>query len=66
MLEIYYTKKFLKELKLAKKRGKDITKIEIIMDKLANSICLDRIHCDHILVGDFVNRRECHIESDWL
>jgi mRNA interferase YafQ len=27
---------------------------------------LDAIHRDHLLVGNFVARRECHIESNWL
>ena len=27
---------------------------------------LDPIHRDHKLIGNYVGRRECHIESDWL
>jgi len=27
---------------------------------------LDPLHRDHQLTGDYVGRRECHIEADWL
>jgi hypothetical protein len=27
---------------------------------------MDAIHRDHKLTGNFVGRRDCHIESDWL
>lgn len=66
MLEIYYTKRFLKEIQLAKKRGKDIKKLEWVMEKLAKGFLLEDNYRDHSLIGNFVNRRECHIESNWL
>ena len=66
MLEIYYTKRLLKDLKLVKKRGKVIKKIELVMDKLASGESLEKKYLDHGLIGNYANRRECHIESDWL
>ena len=27
---------------------------------------LDRKFRDHVLIGNFKDRRECHIEPDWL
>ena len=66
MLEVHYTKKFLKELKLAKKRGKKLKNLEVIMEKLAYGYTLEKKYCDHGLIGNFAGRRECHIEYDWL
>jgi len=66
MLTIYYTKQFLKELKLAGKRGKNLKKLETIMDMLVNEKVLERRYREHILVGQYQSRKECHIESDWL
>jgi mRNA interferase YafQ len=51
---------------LAKKRGKGIKKLELIMERLANGAVLEKKHWDHDLIGNFANRRECHIEPDWL
>lgn len=66
MFEICYTKRFLKELKLAKKRGKDIKKLEIIMEKLVHGVALEPEYSDHNLIGNYTGRRECHVEYDWL
>jgi mRNA interferase YafQ len=56
----------IKELKLANKRGKDMKKLELIMEKLANGEKLEKHNRDHNLVGRYSQRRECHIEPDWL
>jgi len=37
MLEVHYTKQFLKELKLAKKRGKKLKNLEMIMKNIYGS-----------------------------
>ncbi len=66
MLKPIFTKQFEKDLKKATKRGKNIEKIKIIMGTLIAGKPLDAIHKDHPLIGNFVARRECHIESDWL
>jgi mRNA interferase YafQ len=61
-----FTRQFEKDLKLAKRRGKNIEKFKIIATTLLDGQPLDPIHRDHRLVGNFVGRRDCHIESDWL
>ena len=66
MLEIRYTKQFLKELKLAGKRGKNVRKLELAMEMLASEKVLDRRYREHALVGQYRSRKECHIEPDWL
>lgn len=61
-----YTRQFEKDLKLAKRRGKNLEKFKIIARTLLTGRPIDPIHRDHRLVGNYVGRRDCHIESDWM
>jgi mRNA interferase YafQ len=60
------TKQFNKDLKRAAKRGKDLSKLQAIMKTLAAGEALPQTNRDHPLIGNFAERRECHIEPDWL
>ena len=64
--EIKFTKKNKKDLKLAKKQGKDTEKLYEVIEKLANGEPLEEKYRDHYLSGDYKGCRECHIEPDWL
>ncbi|MBP5407628.1 MAG: type II toxin-antitoxin system YafQ family toxin [Bacilli bacterium] len=66
MLVIVRTNKFLKDLRLAKKRGLDLSLLDEVVTKLANQEVLDEKYHDHALSGDFSDFRECHIKPDWL
>jgi mRNA interferase YafQ len=61
-----YTNRFEKDLKLMIKRGYDPASIKTIVRKLVDETPLESKHRDHLLVGNFKDRRECHIEPDWL
>ena len=61
-----YTNRFEKDLKLMIKRGYDSESIKSIVRKLIDETPLERKHRDHLLIGNFKDRRECHIEPDWL
>ncbi len=61
-----YTKQFNKDVKRCQRRGKNFEKLKIIVRTLLSGESLDPIHRDHKLTGNYVGRRECHIESDWL
>jgi mRNA interferase YafQ len=61
-----YTKQFEKDIRRAKRRGKNLEKFKIIARTLLAGQTLDNIHRNHRLVGSYVGQRECHIESDWL
>ena len=61
-----FTKQFKKDIKLAKKKGKDKDKIFEVVEKLANDEVLEAKYKDHCLTGDYKDCRECHIEPDWL
>jgi mRNA interferase YafQ len=66
MLQIIEMNKFTKELKLAKKRGKNIDKLIEIVQALAKEEPLAAKHMPHPLSGQWKSFCECHIEPDWL
>lgn len=64
--KLILTGKFKKSLKLAKKRGLDISLMESVVDKLQQGTQLEAKYRDHELVGKYKGFRECHIQPDWL
>ncbi len=66
MLELHYTNQMKRDLRLAKKRGKDLQKIKAITDFLQMEKSLPEKHRNHKLSGDYRDHWECHIEPDWL
>jgi mRNA interferase YafQ len=64
--EVRFTNQFKKDLKLAKKQGKDLEKMYRIVEVLANGERLSLKYRDHALTGNLKGLRECHIEPDWL
>ena len=66
MLEIVYTNKMKRDVKLMKKRGKDISKLVTVLSLLASGEPMPPQYRDHPLSGDLKDFRECHIEGDWL
>lgn len=66
MLRAIYQNKFLRDMEIAKKRKKDMAKLEEMMNKLlAGSKLFSRAQ-NHRLKGGFAGCWECHIEPDWL
>jgi mRNA interferase YafQ len=61
-----YAKQFAKDVKLAQKRGKNLEKLKLVVRSLVAGERVDPIHRDHKLVGDYMGRREYHIEANWL
>jgi mRNA interferase YafQ len=61
-----YKNSFKKDLKLLKKRGKDIQKLFNVISNLIHQKPLEKKHVDHSLKGEYSDCRECHIEPDWL
>jgi addiction module toxin, RelE/StbE family len=66
MLEIIETKQFAKDVSLLNRQGKDMLKLKNIIILLAQEKPLLVRHRDHALTGNFVGRRSCHIEPDWI
>lgn len=63
-----FTKNFKKEYKRVMKQGKDISKLNIVISKIASGEMLEEKYKDHKLYDNkkFKNCRECYIEPDWL
>lgn len=66
MLTIRRTSKFKKDYKRWIRRSREVGKLEQIIELLATGRKLDAKHRDHVLLGEFNDCRECHIEPDWL
>lgn len=66
MLKIVRSNRFMKDLKLALKRGYDLNELSKVVNLLANRKTLPIKYKDHALSGDYSNFRECHIKPDWL
>ena len=66
MYELELTPQYLKDLKLARKRGLDESKLNEVILKLILGEELPKKNRDHSLTGNYKGFRECHISPDWL
>lgn len=66
MLELIYTTKFKRDLKLMHKRGADVSLLASVLDRLRRGETLEAKHRDHALTGNYLGFRECHIQPNWL
>lgn len=63
---VKYTSQFKRDVKKAKKQGKDMDHLFAVIEQLAAGLSLPERYRDHALAGNFKGCRECHIEPDWL
>ena len=66
MYNLRFTNKIQRNIKLMKKRGKDLDKLTVVLKWLQNGEELPAKYKDHALTGNYIGCRECHIEPDWL
>lgn len=66
LLQVEYTNQFKRDLKLSKRRGKDIALLNAVMKQIENEEKLDINKRDPALTGNWHLHRELHIENDWL
>jgi mRNA interferase YafQ len=74
MIKTVATNRYEKELKLMIKRGKDLNKLDYLLEILEANInkgiehylLLPEKYCLHKLIGKYKGYWECHIEPDWL
>lgn len=64
--KLEYGGKFVKDLKLAKRRGLDLAQLKTVTDMLQEGTPLPDKYRDHVLTGNYRGYRECHINPDWL
>jgi mRNA interferase YafQ len=66
MLTPVLSKRFKKDVELARKRGWNLSKLTDVLDSLLIEEPLPA-HCrDHPLQGDWQGFRDAHISPDWL
>ena len=65
-LKVKYSSRFKKGLRLAVKRGLDLSLLEEVVENLKAGIPLDARFKDHPLTGNYKGYREGHIQPDWL
>ena len=66
MYSLVYTNRMKRDVKLMKKRGRDLDKLIQVLDILMKGEELPDKNKDHQLKGVWKDFRECHIEPDWL
>jgi len=60
------TNQFKRDVKRMEKRHKDMHKLVDVMTTLIEERPLTERQRDHLLIGNYQGRRECHVEPDWL
>ena len=48
------------------RRGRDLAKLKFVVDLLSRNETLPFQYWDYPFIGNYKNRRGCHIESNWL
>lgn len=66
MRRLRSTKRFERDLRRAKRRGKNLDLLWAAVERLVRGKRLDRKYRPHTLSGDWALFRECHVEPDWL
>ena len=66
MMELRFTSKFKRDYKRIKKQGKDLSKLESVLEALVRREVLPEAMREHSMGGTCSGQRECHIEPDWL
>jgi mRNA interferase YafQ len=66
MRGIIRSMQFKRDVKLAKKRGKDMAKLRELILLLEEEQPLPPRYKDHPLSGEWKHHRDSHIEPDWL
>lgn len=66
MLQVVIKNKFKKDVERMKRRNKDMEALKWVINQLVAEKQLSAKYCDHTLIGNYKDCRECHIQPDWL
>lgn len=58
--------KFRRDVRRCQRQQKDMEKFKAAHELLIAGKPLPAKNRDHLLTGNWVNHRECHLEPDWL
>ena len=65
-LTVRRTTQFKRDMKRLLRGGKDIEKLLSVAEILAEGRTLPSEYKDHTLRGKYKDRRDCHVEPDWI
>lgn len=65
-MRLFTTGRFDRDLRRARRRGKDLERLWAVVKRLLDGERLDPRHRAHRLSGEWSRSWECHIEPDWL
>lgn len=65
-MKLSQTAQFKKDIKKQRRRSKQIDKIKVVIGLLRTGKPLPPKYRDHPLAGNWIGRRDCHVESDWV
>jgi mRNA interferase YafQ len=65
-LALLTTTAFEKDLRRVEKQGKDLDKLEEVVDLLQTQQPLPPRCRPHALRGNWLGHRDCHVQPDWL
>lgn len=66
MLDIRYSTRFKKDMKLCNKRNYNLKLMQEVIDTLRIPASLPDKNRNHALIGQYAEYKECHILPDWL
>lgn len=66
MLTPVRSSSFKRDVKRARRRGKDMNKLTALLNLLIGQAPLPKHYQDHSLRGNWKGYRDAHIEPDWL
>jgi mRNA interferase YafQ len=61
-----YTAQYRRDERLMKKQGRDISRLDVVLELLISEEILPKEYKDHPLIGNMSGSRELHIGNDWL
>ncbi len=65
-MRLHLTSAFKRDLRRAKRRGKDLSKLWSIVEQLLAGEPISPRNRPHRLSGEMSHLWECHVEPDWL
>jgi mRNA interferase YafQ len=66
MRTIRYLGQFKKDARLIGKRGYEMNKLRVVIEKLVNEEEVEAHFRDHPLQGKYSGARDCHLAPDWI
>lgn len=66
MYSLEFTKQYLRDLKLSRKRNLNEDKLNQLIKTLISGNKIPAQYKNHVLAGSYLGLYECHISPDWL